>query len=387
MDVHPGNARWDLFCRVVDNLGDIGVSWRLARCLQREHGCQVRLWVDNLQTFALILHSVDPQAASQLIDGVEIGLWGDGRASQTPADVVIEAFGCGLPEAYRHAMEQALPRAVWIQLEYLSAEPWIDEFHGRKSLFARSPLVKHFFFPGFSIHSGGLLHEHNLECSRKDFEQNPALQAAWWARAGLSAPAPHERRVSLFAYANRALACLLDAWASDKEQHWTVIVPRGVLADEIEHYLGDHFVRHGTEARKGALTLKTVPFFDQDDYDRLLWACDLNFVRGEDSFVRAQWARRPFVWQIYPQAEAAHQIKLDAFLDRYLRAWSDEAAAKVRAFWHAWNREDPQLGTLWAGYWRTMLSSKSHTAAWADSLHAHGDLASHLMKFVAIHAA
>lgn len=384
MDVHPGKARWDLFCRVIDNLGDIGVSWRLARCLQREHGCQVRLWVDNLQTFALIAHSVDPRAPSQLIDGVEIGLWGDVRASQTPADVVIEAFGCGLPETYLQAMEQAWQGTVWIQLEYLSAEPWIDEFHRRKSPLARSPLVKHFFFPGFSAGSGGLLHERNLECGREEFEQSPALQAAWWAHAGFSAPAPDERRVSLFAYANRALACLLDAWADDKEQHWTVIVPRGVWVDEIEHCLSDGFICHGTEARKGALTLKTVPFFDQDDYDRLLWACDLNFVRGEDSFVRAQWARRPCVWQIYPQAEAVHQIKLDAFLDRYLHAWPHEAAAHVRAFWHAWNREDPQLGALWASYWRTMLSSRSLTAAWADSLQAQGDLASHLVEFAVL---
>ena len=28
--------RWDLFCRVIDNYGDIGVSWRLARVLREE---------------------------------------------------------------------------------------------------------------------------------------------------------------------------------------------------------------------------------------------------------------------------------------------------------------------------------------------------------------
>ena len=43
---------WDIFCTVVDNYGDIGVCWRLARQLAAEHGFAVRLWVDDLASFA-----------------------------------------------------------------------------------------------------------------------------------------------------------------------------------------------------------------------------------------------------------------------------------------------------------------------------------------------
>ncbi|MBY0444112.1 MAG: elongation factor P maturation arginine rhamnosyltransferase EarP, partial [Burkholderiales bacterium] len=39
-------VRWDIFCRVIDNYGDIGVCWRLARQLSFEHGFAVRLMVD-----------------------------------------------------------------------------------------------------------------------------------------------------------------------------------------------------------------------------------------------------------------------------------------------------------------------------------------------------
>ena len=73
----------------------------------------------------------------------------------------------------------------------------------------------------------------------------------------------------------------------------------------------------GAARTRGALTVRVLPFVPQDDYDRLLWACDVNFVRGEDSFVRAQWAGQPFLWHIYLQDENLHHVKLRAFLQRY----------------------------------------------------------------------
>ncbi|HET9045379.1 MAG TPA: elongation factor P maturation arginine rhamnosyltransferase EarP, partial [Casimicrobiaceae bacterium] len=40
--------RWDVFCKVVDNFGDAGVCWRLARQLVAEHDLAVTLWIDVL---------------------------------------------------------------------------------------------------------------------------------------------------------------------------------------------------------------------------------------------------------------------------------------------------------------------------------------------------
>jgi len=123
-------------------------------------------------------------------------------------------------------------------------------------------------------------------------------------------------------------------------------------------------------------------FLSQLDYDRLLWSCDLNFVRGEDSFVRAQWASVPFVWHIYPQAEDAHRVKLDAFLHRFECGLNPELASACRQFWLGWN------GTgLAATQWPAMLAAlpalTTHGRAWADQLASAEDLASKLVKFCA----
>jgi uncharacterized repeat protein (TIGR03837 family) len=82
------------------------------------------------------------------------------------------------------------------------------------------------------------------------------------------------------------------------------------------------------------LSIAYLPYLTQTNYDELLWSCDLNFVRGEDSLVRALWAGAPLVWHIYPQHDGAHHAKLDAFLD-----WLD-APASLRRFHRVWNGID-----------------------------------------------
>ena len=88
----------DIFCTVVDNYGDIGSCWRLAQQLAREHDADVRLWVDQLASFARLCPAVSIDADRQRVGSVEIRR----RASDFPhveaADVVIEAFACELPE-------------------------------------------------------------------------------------------------------------------------------------------------------------------------------------------------------------------------------------------------------------------------------------------------
>lgn len=142
------DTRCDIFCAVVDNFGDIGVCWRLARQLVAEHGYAIRLWVDDLASFARICPQIDPTAPVQSVAGVEVQRWDRTFAGGvTPADVVVEAFACALPECYVAAMAACPARPVWINLEYLSAEPWVDGCHAMASPHPRLPLVKHFFFP------------------------------------------------------------------------------------------------------------------------------------------------------------------------------------------------------------------------------------------------
>ncbi len=140
-------ATWDIFCRVIDNFGDIGVTWRLARQFSQEHNFAVRLWVDDLQAFQRICPAVAMQVDWQTIEGVQIARWYDEfvvTADLVSADVVIEAFACQLPESYIDLM-RSKQKVLWLNLEYLTAEPWAAECHALPSLQAGG-LQKYFMF-------------------------------------------------------------------------------------------------------------------------------------------------------------------------------------------------------------------------------------------------
>ena len=372
--------RWDIFCSVVDNFGDVGVAWRLARQLAGEHGFAVRLFVDNLATLARLAPQIDATKNAQAALGVEVRHW-DGPhavAAAAPGAVVIEAFGCGLPVPYLTAMARCGRQPVWVNLEYLSAEPWIESCHGLASRHATLPLTRYFFFPGFTAASGGLLREHELLARRDRFHVAPHERAALWRKLGLTAPAEGTLIASLFCYANAALPSLLDAWAAGGSP-LLCVVPEGVAGAALEHWSGSP-PQPGRPLVRGRLVLAVVPFMAQDDYDRLLWTCDVNFVRGEDSFVRAQWAARPLVWHVYPQTQDAHRLKLEAFSTRYGAALQADAATAWRNFLRAWNGEgDP--GAIWPAFATARAVLGEHAQRWAAERSRDTDLASALVKF------
>ncbi|MDP2708327.1 MAG: elongation factor P maturation arginine rhamnosyltransferase EarP, partial [Burkholderiales bacterium] len=204
---------WDIFCSVVDNFGDIGVCWRLARQLTSERGQSVRLWVNDLASFHRLCRRVDPARELQVIDTVEVRHWGVPFPPVAPADIVIEGFGVRLPDGYVEAMAARSPHPVWINLEYLSAESWVDGCHGLPSPHPGLPLVKHFFFPGFTPATGGLLRESGLNEARDAFQSDPAAMTAFWR--SLDLPPGGALRVSLFCYGNAALPAVVVAWSSD----------------------------------------------------------------------------------------------------------------------------------------------------------------------------
>lgn len=373
---------WDIFCRVVDNFGDIGVCWRLARQLAAAGGQRVRLWVDDLAAFARIDGGIVPARAFQVSRGVEVFRWAEpfgAGAAPEPADVVIEAFACDVPESYVAAMARRAPRPVWINLEYLSAEAWVGGCHGLPSPHPRLPLVKHFFFPGFGSGSGGLLLERGLPLRRRRFQRSGDAQRVFWRSLGMPPPLPDEIRVSLFAYGNAAIPELLSVWAAAAGKV-VCLVPESHAAAQACDFVGAPEHRPGTVASMGSLEVRVLPFVPQDRYDRLLWACDCNFVRGEDSFVRAQWAARPFVWQAYPQEEGAHLPKLSAFLDRYCAGLGAGPAQAVRDFWGAWNCGGG-AGEAWPAFWEKRAEIHRHGGYWAAELASQPHLVDALVEF------
>ena len=375
---------WDIFCKVVDNYGDVGVCWRLARQLANErgpYGESVRLWVDALEALGRIWPDIDPHALRQHCAGVDVWRWiaGVSPASDViPHDVVIEAFGCETPDVFVAAMTNRDPPPVWINLEYLSAEAWVDDCHLLPSPHPRLPLVKHFFFPGFSTRTGGLLREADLLSRRDAFGRDDDAQARWWRSLGVE-PSRAALKVSLFSYSNPAAEKLLRAWAHG-DRDVVCVVAEGVLRPEIERALGA--IPAAREAIvRDRLTLAIAPFVPQSAYDEMLWACDLNFVRGEDTFVRAQWAARPLVWQIYPQKDGAHRPKLDAFVDRYGGALDPAITPSIRQMFNAWNG-DGDIVDAWSAS-RAILPAWTEGAKhWARALAEGDDLMTSLARAI-----
>lgn len=317
----PPPLLWDLFCRVIDNHGDLGVCWRLARELA-VRGQRVRLWVDD----AAALTWMAPQALAGGGPGVQVLAWDEASRAERlavlmPADVWVEAFGCELPPAFV-AAHAAKPPPVWLNLEYLSAEPWVERMHALPSPVLRGPAAgwtKWFFYPGFTPATGGLLRERDLSARQAVFDR-----AAWLQAQGL--PWQGERLISLFCYEPPALGALLALLAGGPEPV-RLLVTAGRATAAVRQQLGD--------AQSGQLKVSYLPYLPQTAYDELLWAADLNFVRGEDSLVRALWAGAPLVWQLYPQPEDdAHHAKLAAFLD-----WL-QAPPALRALHRVWNAVD-----------------------------------------------
>ncbi len=377
----PPSLRWDLFCRVVDNFGDAGVSWRLARQLAREHGIAVTLWIDDVASLARIAPALAATASDQAAAGVRVRRLTDGVPADAPMpDVVVEAFGCGLPEPYVAAMAQAPRPPVWIVLEYLSAEPWIDASHGLPSPHPRLPLTRWFWFPGFTPGTGGVLREAGLLAARDAMRADAASRAEVWRVAGFE-PDAEALVVSLFCYGNPALPALLDAWAEGDEPI-ACLVPEGVARSDLDRWTGGAVPHPGAPLTRGRLTVAVAPFVDQDAFDRRLWAADVNFVRGEDSFVRAQWAAQPYVWQLYRQADDAHLAKMDAFLTRLETSLPPDVRIGLRAFWYAWNAGDPDATVAaWPEFRGRMPGIAVLARAWARALARQADLAEQLVKF------
>jgi uncharacterized repeat protein (TIGR03837 family) len=368
-----------IFCKVVDNYGDIGICWRLARQFHAEHGIAVTLWVDDLASFRRIWPKVDTGAELQDIDGVNVRHWRGQDGDFAPADipdVVIEFFGVDIPPNYIAAMAQCEPRPVWINYEGLSAEEWVEGCHRLPSMHPRLKLTKHFFFPGFTDKTGGLLRERGLVEERERFQADPAAMAAFLARFGVTQQEMASHKVSLFCYPQAPVTELFVEWERGSDAV-TCLVPEGVAREQVAAFLGADAIA-GAGATRGALTVRVIPFVPQTDYDRLLWACDLNFVRGEDSWVRAQWAARPFIWHIYPQDENLHHVKLRAFLQKY--AGNSQSLIDFSLRWNG--AQEGHMDALWTSLQAELPPIVRRAHAWEAQMLANGDLVSNLLAFV-----
>jgi uncharacterized repeat protein (TIGR03837 family) len=379
----------DIFCRVIDNFGDVGVTWRLAKQLVDEYDWQVRLFVDDIAVLDKLLAENERLKHKQGRAFPAIFAWdafffapdmsNDSQAvrpeisKDTHADalrylranehfhdvaktnaaqfrhIVIEAFACELPESYVAQMvkhKEAGRALVWLNLEYLSAEAWIDAHHLLASP-QQNGLTKHFYFPGFSESSGGLIRERRITA----IDRASSDRTTW-------------QQIFIFAYDTESARNAVTVLSQD-ESIATTMPETPLLAGCSEH-----------------ASIQRTAFVPQRDLDALLTRFDFLVVRGEDSFLRAQFAAKPFIWHIYPQDEDAHFVKLNAFLDRYVVGLDAPIAKALRDVWMAWNGK---LGADFQASWETLLPQlpalQKHALAWQHHLLKLPDLASKLVTF------
>jgi uncharacterized repeat protein (TIGR03837 family) len=315
--------------------------------------------------------------------GVQVHAWPDDAVLQTlvcdgafqVGDVVVEAFGCELPAVFQALMAQG-KAPVWINLEYLSAEGYVARSHGLASPVMSGPArgaTKWFFFPGFTLDTGGLLREPNLlNASTLRTRQSTFDRTAWLNNLALDKPiAEHERLISLFCYEPAALSGWLDQLSQADQPTRLLVTPGRPSAAVAAATQTLNMPSRGN----GQLHISQLPYFSQTEFDHLLWACDLNMVRGEDSLVRALWAGQPFVWHLYPQDDLAHHDKLRAFETAL------DMPTDLRQFHAIWNGLEigplPALSRAAIDDWREW---SQHTQR---RLQAQTDLASQLLSFVA----
>jgi uncharacterized repeat protein (TIGR03837 family) len=336
----------DIYCKVVDNWGDAGFCWRLARYLRHFENATVRLIVDGLATFTAL--GVSTMVAAEF--GVALLDWQVAPQNELP-DILIGAFACDIPDQVRTNISKQAnsvkgQHCLWINLEYLSAEPWVDTHHWMPSL-KPDGATEMFFVPGFTAMSGGILGEDFTKVSDDEL-----LQAIH-----LPPKSNSERWVSLFCYPNAPLQMLCEVTASIK-----LLVPNGVDLSMLKLPPNHPVIVH------------RIPHLSQPQYDALLRYCDVNFVRGEDSWVRAQIAGKPFIWQPYIQSEGTHLLKLNAFCDKLelvaappplwrvaMNAWSLANQSKSNPVAALLNAKQIDFSALDSAFcqWQTHLTSQT----------------------------
>lgn len=371
----------DIFCTVIDNFGDIGVAWRLAQQLQQAHNQQVRLWLDDLSALICLCPEVLGQVDVQNYLGINLRVWRNDKfpVDMIPAKLVIEAFGCTIPSAYRLQMKHT--NSHWVNLEYFSAENWVVDCHLMPSL-QSDGLQKTFFMPSIRQHTGGLLREQNLIQQRNAFQHDASQQTQWLTVHSIPPPTPRSLKLSLFSYENCHIGTLI-AQLIHAPYPITLYVPQSKSLVSVNQALSKTLTR-GDTYRQGQLSLHLIPFLPQTEYDHLLWYCDFNFVRGEDSLVRAIWAGKPFIWHIYPTEDSAHHDKLNAFLQHYYANTPADSLIQLNRLWNSDDcHDDDTLLTLLFHQFFEQDSAMLASATQASNRQiAHPSLADQLMAWL-----
>ena len=361
-----------LLCKVVDNFGDIGFVYRLARALVELHPeLKLRLVVSDLPSFSALAPEIDSSKSVQSCFGWQIFDWNADEIcakafAENPPSVILECFQCGRPGWLEHLLfDVGVPHIVQIlNIDYLTAEDYADDFHCLKSA-TRSPRVKKSnFMPGFTKNTGGLVLDGAFVQSRirgLEKRKNHSLQ-------------PENFTVLVFSY-ERDFTPLVRALSDFQNVSGKKIC--ALVAAGKSH---GPFMR-AWKAEGMSFSVEELPFLPQEKWDALLCRCDLNFVRGEDSLSRACLSGVPFVWQAYPQEGDYHLVKLQALNDRLRAFLPEDTFATYNRFTRDYNTNAEDADTL-LDLLNDIPLMQDGFSAFSQCLVENGNFAAHLLEWI-----
>lgn len=386
--VYEVHVTIDILCKVVDNYGDIGVVYRLARALSDlDAGLELRLIVDDLRAFKALEPAIDETAAVQTVRGWTVAAAAPGAPELFRARrprFVVECFACGRPDWYEEILfdpDDPVPRLI-VNLEYLSAEDYAIELHKAPSLTRSSLVRKAMFLPGFCKGTGGLIIDRRFAALLRDYDKRarrPVLRRRLAERLGLAAP-EGSYWVSVFTYERSYAAIVRDLAAAREAPIFALAAPGRSAAP-----FADAWAAAGRP-----FPLAALPFLPQETWDEVLLASDLAIVRGEESLARAALSGRPFLWHAYLQEDGWQIVKVRALLERMRPFFAPEAFEPIERTFVAFNErtEDdasaPGADDGFAAFLEGCRTERGRAGfeAFAGSIRALGDLAGGLLTFM-----
>jgi len=272
----------DIFSRFIDNYGDISIPLRLAHGLYIDHGVTSNVFLTSNELTQKIL---DKNLFNENINIIDIDNMDN---NFLPNANIVTIFDTQMPISYEAKLTN---KNLLINYEYFSAEQWVDDYHLRESI--NKKYKKIFYIPGVSEHSGVpifAINDKGLYRSKR-FESNT---------------------INFFCYFNENIEASIKVLRINFPQY-----------DSVLH---DRFEKDKSRGKN---------LLSFNDFDKALSNSLINFVRGEDSLIRAILAGSPFIWQPYIQENGLHITKLNAFLDHYFISLPPQ----LREIFLIWNNQ------------------------------------------------
>ena len=293
-----------ILCKVVDNFGVIGVTFRMASHLKKINPSNtVNLIVDNLEAFKKIYSQVDASKKYQIVNGINVYDWNafdlcyasfsndkeKAVLSSERLGVILECFQCGRPGWLEKILfEDELEKTVHIiMIDYLTAEAYAEDFHLLKSLTRRAKVQKVNFMPGFTDKTGGLI-----------------IDDGWKEAVSYNKDGP----VLFFTYDKDFSGVVR---ALKKSRFTTILLAQGKGKASFEKAWNENIKNENHPVK-----LEVLDYLDLYEWDEMLKKCSVLFIRGEETLSRSCLSGIPFIWHAYPQSDEYQLVKVQALLEK-----------------------------------------------------------------------